>query len=51
MTRTTFLRFTILQASQSRFTEGRTFIVHVTKNAEASPRHFWRKVIRPFDKS
>jgi hypothetical protein len=43
ITRTTFLRFTILQLAQSLFTEGRTFIIHETKNAEASPRcHFWR---------
>jgi len=32
ITRTTFLRFTILQDSQSLFTDGRTFIFfHVTK--------------------
>jgi len=55
ITRTTFLRFTILQDSQSLFTDGRTFInsiVDLTKNPEAiSGCHFWRKVIRPFDKS
>jgi hypothetical protein len=55
ITRTTFFRFTILHASQSLFTDGRTFInsiVDLTKNPEAiSGRHFWRKVIRPFDKS
>src|ERR1041384_7068228 len=34
ITRTTFLRFTILHPSQSLFTDGRTFIVHETKNAE-----------------
>jgi len=52
ITRTTFLRFTILQLSQSLLTEGRTFMLVETKNAESYPRcHFWRKVIRPFDKS
>src|SRR6266446_4650512 len=52
ITRTTFLRFTILQLAQSLFTDGRTFIIHETENAETSPRrHFWRNVIRPFDKS
>jgi hypothetical protein len=53
MTRTTFLRFTILQDSQSLFTDGRTFIFfHETKTAETYPRvYFWRYVIRPFDKS
>jgi hypothetical protein len=34
ITRTTFLRFTILHPSQSLFTDGRTFIIHETKNAE-----------------
>ena len=34
MTRTTFLRFTILQDSQSLFTDGRTFMFfHETKTA------------------
>jgi len=34
MTRTTFLRFTILQDSQSLFTDGRTFMFfHETKAA------------------
>ena len=52
ITRTTFLRFTILQLAQSLFTDGRTFIIRETENAETSPRcHFWRNVIRPFDKS
>jgi hypothetical protein len=41
MTRTTFLRFTILQDSQSLLTDGRTFIkviVDQTKNAEPIAR-------------
>jgi hypothetical protein len=48
MTRTTFLRFTILQLAQSRFTDGLTFIkgpviVDLTKSASAWARdHFWR---------
>jgi hypothetical protein len=41
-----------LQLAQSLFTDGRTFIINETKNAETTPRcHFWRNVIRPFDKS
>ena len=52
ITRTTFLRFTILQLAQSLFTDGRTFIIREMENAEPRPRrHFWRNVIRPFDKS
>jgi hypothetical protein len=52
ITRTTFLRFTILQLAQSLLTDGRTFIIREMENAETSPRcHFWRNVIRPFDKS
>jgi len=52
ITRTTFLRFTILQLAQSLFTDGRTFIIREIGNAEGPPRcHFWRYVIRPFDKS
>jgi len=43
MTRTTFLRFTILQLAQSLFTDGRTFIIRKMENAEPAPRcHFWR---------
>jgi hypothetical protein len=53
MTRTTFLRFTILQDSQSLLTDGRTFIFpRDRKIAQKYPRlHLWRNVIRPFDKS
>ncbi len=51
ITRTTFLRFTILHASQSLLTDGRTFMVHETKNAEPISALAMRKVIRPFDKS
>ena len=43
ITRTTFLRFTILQLAQSLFTDGRTFIIREMGNAESSPRcHLWR---------
>src|SRR3954447_2021770 len=41
ITRTTFFRFTILHASQSLLTDGRTFITDgfgETKNAEMAPR-------------
>src|SRR5437588_8590806 len=53
ITRTTFLRFTILQDSQSLFTDGRTFIFfHETKTARhIRGFYFWRYVIRPLDKS
>jgi hypothetical protein len=53
MTRTTFLRFTILQDSQSLLTDGRTFIFpRDEKIKEKYPRvYLWRNVIRPFDKS
>jgi hypothetical protein len=33
ITRTTFLRFTILQLAQSLFTDGRTFIIREMENA------------------
>jgi hypothetical protein len=37
------LRFTILQLAQSLFTDGRTFIIRETENAEPAPRcHLWR---------
>jgi len=43
MTRTTFLRFTILQLAQSLFTEGRTFInPREDKRGIGSACHFWR---------
>jgi hypothetical protein len=34
ITRTTFLRFTILQLAQSLFTDGLTFMVHEIQDAE-----------------
>ena len=40
MTRTTFLRFTILQDSQSLLTDGRTFIFHENEKRRRSFRAF-----------
>jgi hypothetical protein len=36
ITRTTFLRFTILQLAQSLFTDGRTFIIREMDNGGAA---------------
>jgi len=38
ITRTTFLRFTILQLAQSLFTDGRTFIIGEMENAGPARR-------------
>jgi hypothetical protein len=37
ITRTTFLRFTILQLAQSLFTDGRTFIIREIENPGRPP--------------
>jgi hypothetical protein len=37
ITRTTFLRFTILQLAQSLFTDGRTFIIREIENRGRTP--------------
>jgi hypothetical protein len=40
ITRTTFLRFTILQLAQSLFTDGRTFIIREIERQAASALSF-----------